>query len=75
MHEIISFWFITRRVPLLFVQPTTDTLVLLVKKQNQINLQMQEDIDQFVELYQLRVDQLEDEEFNGKLFYVSKEVE
>lgn len=61
MHEIISFWFIARRVPLLFVQPTSDILVLLVKKQNQINLQMQEDIDQFVELYQLRVDQLEDE--------------
>ena len=40
MHEIISFWFLVRRVPLQLIQPTNDKLVLMVKKQNQINIQM-----------------------------------
>lgn len=42
MHEIISFWFLIRRVPLQILQTTGNTLVLLAKKQNQINLQMHE---------------------------------
>lgn len=43
MHQIISFWFLIRRVPLQLLQTSNDSLVLLVKKQSQINLQMQEE--------------------------------
>lgn len=58
MHEIISFWFLIRRVPLQMLQTSQNTIVLLVKKQHQINLQMQEDLEEFVELYVLEANQL-----------------
>lgn len=58
MHEIISFWFLIRRVPLQMLQTTDKTIVLLVKKQNQINLQMHEELEEFVELYELTTNQL-----------------
>lgn len=40
------------------LQTTDKTIVLLVKKQNQINLQMHEELEEFVELYELTTNQL-----------------
>jgi len=33
MHEIVSFWFLTKRVPLQLLQPLETTLILLVKNE------------------------------------------
>jgi hypothetical protein len=33
MHEIVSFWFLNKRVPLQLLQPLEETLILLVKNE------------------------------------------
>lgn len=73
MHEIISFWFLVRRVPMQIIQPSKDEIVLMVKKQNQVNIQMHEELEEFIELIGFKTEQLCSPEMDGKVFFTSKE--
>ena len=55
------------------VQPSPDHLVLMAKKQNQINIQMHKEFQKFVELKSFSTNQHCESEMQGKIFWQSKE--
>ena len=48
MHQIVAFWFLIKRVPIQLLQPNTQTLILLLQKQQQVKYSSEESKESFV---------------------------